>query len=312
MPARKSTTLLLITLAAIIGLGCQFASQLLSGAPPEGGDVNPATPLPAATAVPPSPAADESAALVPPPPAAAGACANTFYPLVPGNQWIYQVDSGDQSSKISLTVSQVNGNQATLEALSLDSGVTTSTTVDCQDGAILNFPLLLMGFLLGDASGTLQIEHLSGVFAPAYETLTASNWDYRWESNYLASGQFSATVEGETATGTLDRSPLTFRWRTPGAGEAIFEATSVPAGDFPRAIHLTREVELDFKATLSQGGDQVTLDSVLTLTNELWFEPNVGLLRQTAHHASLKLFGVSFPIDTPGEIKLLEFRPATP
>ncbi len=204
--------------------------------------------------------------------------------------------------------SQFQGNQATIQALYLDSGVTTTTTVECQDGAILNFPMVLLGFLFGDFSGSLQVQHQDGVFAPAYAALTANNWDMTWRGEYLAAGEFSATIEGDTATGTLNNSPLTMEWQPPGAGEVIFDSVSVPAGDYPRAIRLRRDLTFDFTAELQEGGEKVSLAAVLNLQNDLWFEPNLGLLHQEFHNATIQVFGVSFPIETPGSVELVEFR----
>ncbi len=303
---RTSLRYALLTLLVLLtGLGCKLFTQAIENALPR----EQATTLPEAP-----PTATENATppqtndLIPPPPAAAGACANTFYPLVPGYQWIYALNSGDETSRVSLTVAEVQGNQATIQALYLDSGVTTTTTVECRDGAILNFPMVLLGFIFGNASGTLQIQHQDGIFAPAYATLTANNWDLSWRGEYLASGEFSATIEGDTATGTLNNSPLTMEWQTPGAGESIFDNVSILAGDYPRAIRLRRDLTFDFTAELQQGGDKVSLAAVLKVENDLWFEPNLGLLRQEFRNATIQVFGVNFPIETPGSVELIEFR----
>lgn len=247
-------------------------------------------------------------ALVPPPPVDGGPCANTFYPMVPGYQWIYEVTSEGETSQISLTVSEVSGNEATLNALYLDSGVTTEATVECRDGAILNFPVMLLGFLFGDVDGELNVEHIDGEYAPSYATFASQNWEHTWMGEYLASGTINAVVDGDEVTGTLAESPLDMQWNTLGEGEAIFEAITVEAGEFPRAIKLERELVFDLDVELEESGYTTSVAAVLTLQNNLWFEPNMGQLKQEIERASIKVYGVNFPIEIIGSIELVEFR----
>jgi len=247
--------------------------------------------------------------LVPPPPNNGGPCANTFYPMIPGNQWIYEVASEGKTSQISLTVSEINGNEATLNALYLETGVTTQAVVECQDGAIINYPIMLLGLIFGDVGGEMTIEHVDGIFTPNYETMLNNNWDHSWTGKYLASGVINAEYEGDMITGRLEDSPLEIEWNTLGAGEAIFEAITVRAGEFPRAIKLEREAEFDFTAEMVEEGQTISLSAVLNLQNNLWFEPNIGQLKQKIEQATLKIYGINFPIEMTGTVELVEFRP---
>jgi hypothetical protein len=246
--------------------------------------------------------------IVPPPPADGGPCANTFYPLIPGYQWIYKVTGNGETSKVSMTVSEVNGNEATLNVLYLESGLATEATVTCDDGAIISAPVVLMGFLFGDLDGEITVEHQDGVFVPNYATLSSQNWDAAWNGTYLASGQITANIDGEPASATLENSPLEIEWHTLGAGETIFDGISVEAGSFPQAIKLKRTVNFDIAIEFTSEGETTSLSTVLTLDNNLWFEPNVGLLKQEVENASIKLYGVSFPIEMEGTLELVEFR----
>lgn len=36
--------------------------------------------------------------------------------------------------------------------------------VDCDQGAIINFPLVILALLIGDVDGTMKLEHVDGVF----------------------------------------------------------------------------------------------------------------------------------------------------
>ena len=207
-----------------------------------------------------------------------------------------------------MTVSAINGNEATLNILYLDSGLTTETTVACDDGAIISAPVVLLGFLFGDLDGEINIEHQSGVFVPNYEILSNQNWDVSWSGEYLASGGISADIDDEPASATLNDSPLKIEWHTPGAGEAIFDGVTVKAGEFPQAITLERTTDLDVSIEFTADGKTTALDTVLTLKNNLWFEPNIGLLKQDVENASIKLYGVSFPLEMEGTLELVEFR----
>lgn len=303
------------TLSIFTSFACATVTQFLTESEPE---------LPVINEVPPAAPAQENApadglssdndkqaavedSLVPPP-ISSGACANTFYPLIPGYQWVYEVTSEGETGQIGLTVTETADNQAKLNALYLDTGVTTEITVDCEDGAIINYPILLLGFLFGDVDGELTLQNKEGVFMPDYETFAANNWDYNWISKYTASGIVEAEVDGEHVTGKLEDSPLDLAWNTLGAGEAIFDGITVKAGDFPKAIRFERESRFDFTAEVVEEGQSVPLSAVLVLTTNIWYEPNMGMLKQEIEQASVKVYGVSFPITMDGSLELVEFR----
>jgi hypothetical protein len=237
-----------------------------------------------------------------------GPCANVFFPLVPGYQWIYEVHSEDQTKLIGLTVSEVNGNQATLNALHIETGITSEATIDCLDGAILNLPIVLMSFIFGDAEGSMELEHKDGLFLPSHQTMLDYNWDYAWSGDYVASGVVEAEVDGQSATGKLNNSPLHMDWNTLGAGDTTFEAITVKAGTFPKALKLEQVSQLDFMAEVSEAGQTVSLDAILTVDSDFWFETNMGLLKQEITSASVKIYGINFPVAMDATIELVEFR----
>jgi hypothetical protein len=237
-----------------------------------------------------------------------GACANAFFPLVPGYQWIYEVQSEGQTKQIGMTVSEVNGNQATLNALHIETGITSEATIDCEDGAILNLPIVLMGFIFGDAEGSMELEHKDGLFLPSHQTMLDHNWDYAWSGDYVASGVVEAEVDGQPATGKLNNSPLHMDWNTLGAGDSSFEAITVKAGTYPKALKLEQVSQLDFMAEVSQAGQTVSLDAILTVDSDFWFETNMGMLKQEITSASVKIYGINFPVAMDATIELVEFR----
>lgn len=299
-------------------LGSTACSTLPFLAPPTATPT--ATPRPTATPTPtplpptptptliPSPTLFSGEALVPPPPDGSGPCGNVLYPLVPGNQWIYEVTSEGETYQLSLTVSEVEGNEATLNTLNMGTGVTTETKVVCEEGAILNFPILMLDFLLGDVDGALEIEHVDGVFAPSYQTFAAKNWDYAWTGNYVATGLIEIDDDGDYITGRLEESPLLMEWHTMGAGAATLDSVSVAAGEFPIAIRLQRELVVDVDAEIESEGETMALGAVLHVETTLWFMPYTGLLRQEIEKASIDIRGISFPIILDGAVELVEFR----
>ncbi len=315
MKFAKRSLFLLIAALLLGSLACSTlpflssptATPTATPAPTETPPPLPPTPTPT---LPPSPASLPAGVLVPPPPAESGPCANVLYPLVVGNQWIYELTSEGETYQISLTVSQVEGNEATLNTLNIGTGIMTETIVTCDDGAILNFPILMLDFLLGEVDGSLEIEHIDGVFAPSYQTLDAHSWDYAWTGNYAATGLIEIDDEGDVITGRLDESPLVMEWHTLGVGEATLDSVTVIAGEFPEAIKLQRKITIDVDAQIESEGETMALAATLIVETSLWFEPNQGLLKQEVDQASIAVGGISFPIILDGVIELVEFRPA--
>jgi hypothetical protein len=256
----------------------------------------------------PGPEPTESDAMVPPP--EGDACANVLYPLIPGYQWVYEVSWEDETTQIGVSVSEVNQNEAKVNALYMGSGATTEATISCQDGAIVSFPTILLGFLFGGAEGNIDIQHQDGVFMPAYATLEGHNWDYQWVSEYTASGVIQAEIDGDQVTGRLDDSPLSISWNTMEKEEDVFafDPITVQAGQYPEAIKLRHETQLDFSAELEEGGVTTSLSATLTTKSSSWFQPNLGLLKQEIKQASAKIYGISFPITMDTTIELVEFR----
>ena len=85
-------------------------------------------------------------------------CDNIFYPLVLDNQWIYRLqtegeDGQPKISELGLTVSEVNESSTILATLDYDTGIVTQSTVECEDGAILNFPMTEMNLVFGEVAG---------------------------------------------------------------------------------------------------------------------------------------------------------------
>ena len=244
-------------------------------------------------------------------------CNNIFFPLIPGSQWVYRLNQeeagaptpepGDTSDQVGLSVSSVSENQATVDALNLASGVITQTVVECEDGAIKNFPMLTLSLIMGDmASGSAQAEYQDGVFMPAESDFVDKGWVNTWSGNYILRGDFQAQDEGEQVVFTIADSPMKLDWQTQGIKEAVV----VPAGSFPEAVRIERQAQMNVSIKLSSGADALAFDGVLTFKNTLWYEPHVGLLKEDMHDVSLTYRGMTFPVVVTGDLELVEYRPA--
>jgi hypothetical protein len=233
-------------------------------------------------------------------------CNNVLFPLTPGRQWIYQKMSvGDATatpdpltSKFGVTVAQVSGSRAVLNAVDLATGAITETTVDCQDGAILNFPLMTLGSLFGNyLAGDVSITYVSGIFAPSEADLTAANWDMQWQGEYIAAGTITFSSEGEQTVLILENSPISTTWQNAGQ-----ETITILAGTFEQAYKIERttqvEVSISFEGLVGAG--------TLGFETTHWFAPHIGLLKTEITSATLSLFGVTFPIETTGSVELTE------
>ena len=255
----------------------------------------------------PAPAADEEQA--PAAEAAAGPCDNIFYPMTVDNQWVYEYGMEDtngtlQESSMALTVSQSEGSSAVLAALSYDTGIVTESAVQCSDQAILNFPMTELKMVLGDLAGNIDLQYQSGTFMPSEQEFAASNWSMEWETDYVASGSLQAFYEGEELSAVLDASPVKMKWKVAATGESL----QVPAGDFKDLVKMERQISFDVSnlQTNIQGND-VNISTTLTVETELWYAPHIGLVKQNVNGISIKLYGISFPVEAYGYIQLSSY-----
>ncbi len=236
-----------------------------------------------------------------PEPPADNPCANILLPFDPGNQWIYQVEREEgQEKKIGMTVSSVDGAQATLDMLDTSTGVVVQTVVECNDGSILNYPTLSLGMLFSDdMQGDLVITYLSGVYMPAEEQFLASNWNLAWEGEYRANGTLNMAYEGDSMAITVDNSPLRMAWQVAGQ-----EPVTVAAGTFDQAYKLIHRTELD--AVVDMSG--FLIQARMIIETEEWYGAGIGLLKTEVVEASIAFGGITFPVSMKGEIELVEFR----
>ena len=240
---------------------------------------------------------------------AAGPCDNIFYPMTLDNQWVYDYGMEDtggniQAASMALTVSQSEGSSAVLAALSYDTGLVTESAVQCSDQAILNFPITELKMVLGELAGNIDLQYQSGTFMPSEQDFITSNWSMQWETDYTASGSLQASYEGEELSAVLDASPVKMKWKVVGTGESL----QVPAGDFNDLVKMERQISFDVSnlQTNIQGND-VNISTTLTVDTELWYAPHIGLVKQNVNGISIKLYGISFPVEAYGYMQLSSY-----
>jgi hypothetical protein len=227
-------------------------------------------------------------------------------PLVLGRQWTYQKMSfgGETAtpdpltSKFGISVAEVTDSQAILNLVDLTTGTTTRSTVDCQDGAILNFPLMTLGSLFGNSLvGDVEITYASGIFLPSEADLVASNWNMQWQGEYLAAGTITFISAGQQTSIILEDSPVSTTWQNAGQ-----ETMTVPAGTYENAYKVTRHTQAE--ATLNFEGFMTA--ATLNFDTIHWFAPTIGLIKTEIVSATLATFGITFPIETTGSVELTE------
>jgi hypothetical protein len=54
-------------------------------------------------------------------------------------------------------------------------------------------------------------------------------------------------------------------------------------------------------------GNDVNISTTLTVDTELWYAPHIGLVKQDVNGISIKLYGISFPVEAYGYIQLSSY-----
>ena len=237
-------------------------------------------------------------------------CDNIFYPMAANNQWNYQFKvndeqtTGSHESALSLTVIESSDSSAVLAIKSYNSENVTESTVQCQNQAILDFPITELKMVLGELANDINLEYESGIFMPSEQEFIANNWSMEWETNYTANGNLKTYYEGEELTAILDDSPVKMMWKVVGTGEYL----QVPAGNFEDLVKMECEISFDIKNLQTNiQGNNINIATTLTLNSELWYAPHIGLIKENVKETSIKLYGINFPIDASGLIELTSY-----
>lgn len=203
-----------------------------------------------------------------------------------------------------MRVTAVDGQQATVDAVELNTGATARTYVQCDQDIILNFPLLSGQKVLGDmVNGTMNVDYIGGVLAPNESAFVSSNWALSWIIQYRVYGNGMINYNGRDFNFTVAPSNVQMTCQTLGAGNTSFENVTVAAGNFNALKVICRG---EGQATATVNGSQVT--GSITAQATQWFAPNIGLLRSKSDYAYLNVFGISIPLQPSDVAGYLELR----
>ena len=236
-------------------------------------------------------------------------CSNLFYPLAENRSWIYEYNYEGETSQIGLSVGAVHDQTAVINTLSMDSGVTTQSDVHCENGAILNFPMITLDLIFGDyIDGGLQTERSSGLFMPSEITFIDNDWQTSWDGEYIIKGNIVIDDEGDNLKIMLSDSPLKMHWTVPKEGQSVYDSITVKAGTFPEAVRINRKLIMDASVTMQDEGNTMAVDGTIELDQTLWYAPRIGLLKQQIDQANITVYGIRYPIILNGTLELVEYR----
>ncbi|MBI4731842.1 MAG: hypothetical protein HY781_06905 [Chloroflexi bacterium] len=264
------------------------------------------TPMPTATLTPvqPTPTLTPTATPVP-----SGPCDNPLMSLNVGNQWKYRSTSQLGSSEQILRVTEWNeevGINAVIEMEDLETGTIDGDWVTCLGGGgIEDFPLFFISLQMGDyMDGVLNTFYQSGIYAPAYAELAASNWHLDWDAEYLTEESLCFTNVVENVTMCINSSsPIDLTFETQGE----YESVTVPAGTFSQALKVT----FTFRMATTLVYPTLATSAPLTVTTTQWYAPFIGLVRSQVDSASLEILpGQESAAPVESVVELIEYTVA--
>jgi len=223
-------------------------------------------------------------------------CRNILYPVVPGQEWNYQVNANTRSGDVSMNVVSVIGSQGIVDVINHSRGLNGRTFVQCEGDTIINFPGLNAELLVGSAlNGTMKADYVSGILAPNEAAFVGSNWALSWSSQYLTSGSGVINYGGKTYNLTLNPSYMTMTCQTLASGDAAFETVSVTAGTY-RALKVI---------CLGQGQAAGTVNGIpivgwVSAQSTQWFAPYIGMVKLQSDFVNLDFFGITIPLNVAG------------
>jgi hypothetical protein len=266
-----------------------------------------ATPIRMATPTLTAPPPSSTPTQIPPSPtqtpfqAPTGACANVLWPLLPGSEWVFQTSGAESQNLMTFRVTDITGELASFEAFDQNSGVTTPDTARCQDGALLNLPLITQSLLLSDfLDGVLNTYQSAGLSAPNYQTFEENQWAYTWQVEKLIEQPIKVQMPGLESAYILQNTRLVIHSATDGLREPV----EVPAGSFSQALLVSNELRVP--VTIGNSS------AILTVQYLEWYQPYVGLLKIQTEAASLDFSGIPMPFPLERTLELVEYQSGTP
>jgi hypothetical protein len=238
---------------------------------------------------------------------AAQTCRNILYPVVVGQQWLYQAKALSRTDLLNMSILSVNNSQGNVLITNQSSGSTKQAQVQCDGDIIRSFPFISVDVLFGNNSlnSSMTASYVSGVLAPNEAAFLKNNWALAWSSQYLMSGNTIINRNGTQVNVTLNNSPVTLTCQTLAAGEAAFETITVAAGTF-RTL----------KVVCSEQGQVTAIVNGVSVTGQAegrsyqWFAPYIGLVKMQADYAVVRVFDIPISLLTENYLEMRSYVPA--
>jgi hypothetical protein len=145
------------------------------------------------------------------------------------------------------------------------------------------------------------VTHLSGDYAPNYQSLIQDNWVLNWQAGYLTEN--SAYIRNPLGQADL-YIPYNTQIDLSFILNGLQELVTVPAGNFTQTLKITQDVSLPVTFTAPGSGSGTGDNLKISMTQ--WYEPYIGLVRADITSASLN-GALNLPIEST--LELVAFTP---
>ncbi len=236
-------------------------------------------------------------------------CDNVLYPLSAGREWKYETTHEGLEGITVVSITAIEGNAASVDILDQSTGAHSSFIANCAGGALSGFSSAEIGFLFFSSGASLETHTTSGLLAPSGRDLENNNWRYSWQTGLRATGRMTLP---DPSLGDIELifqdAPVQIDWQTAGAGVEAFESVSTPAGTFPMALKVTGKARFDLMVEVHLGSHDQLVPAVLELVSALWYQPNIGLVRQAFVSSQVYIDEYSYPAYITSRMELLEYN----
>lgn len=242
-------------------------------------------------------------------PIPSGPCDNPLMPLVAGNSWVYQISNNQGVTTQVITVGEITAEsragRAEVELQDPDSGQVVLDLALCDQGEILDFPMIVTDLLLtGYKDSVLKTYRYGGLYAPSYATLNGSDWLYSWETLYRSENEVRIKDPELEAEGIVEyNEQFQYTWQMENERQAV----TVQGGVFPQAWKVAQTLRVPAEVSGIPGfHGSVTL--IIESTH--WYEPFVGLVKAEIDSTRLLIgYGFETTLGFDTVVELLSFTP---
>ena len=231
-------------------------------------------------------------------------CQNVLYPLATGRRWNYGVHYGETENSVIVTVIDAEGKSALVDLFDESNDAHSSFLVDCSDGTLTEFSIAEIGFLFFPNGASLEVKSTSGLLAPSRRQFEGKDWEYSWSTGMTASGEMvlQDLPLGEAILEFQD-APVLIEWESTGETETL----QTPAGTFTEVRTIIARARFDLVIKIGGGVREQSFPAVLEVAAELWYQPNIGLLKQRFTSGEVFLQGNSCPISFLSQLELVSY-----